>query len=228
MRRHASMDDQFFGMRRPIRECILGRMAEVIRETMTVGIVIGIEQAEFDAGLKGQYYRVRTKPSADNRVQFTERKPYTLAPLVGSQYSLCILRCIHGINQWLDEQQMQGQIEYVIEAGCPHQDEADAILGRLSLSKLAQKYRFRKFSFVKKGPDNPWLFAPDYFVWAWQRNDRVSEGAIGDEYGDWQKALIPLIGSKPHFATYLTAQSVNTQALINFANGLTRAPPDGL
>jgi hypothetical protein len=202
--------NQFFGIERPIRELILARMAAVIRESATVGVVVSIEQEEYEAGLSGRYMSVR----------LNGEKAKSLQPWVGSKYSLCLLRCIHGLNDWLDRQGVEAPIEYTIEAG-PNQreqEEAVAILQRIERSpSLSQKYRFGRYRFQAKAPDVPALFAADYFVWNWQRNDRA---ATSSEIGDWKSALIPLLESKPHLASDLTEQSVNTQALVNVFNGL--------
>lgn len=202
----------FDGLERPVRECILARMADAIRESVTVGAVIGIENAEYNAGLLGRYIGIRVAGQRSN----------SLLPCVGSPYSLCLLRCIHGINAWLDSHGAErNSIEYVIESGSPHlQVEASTMLASLGACPLAAKYRWRKYSFVQKGPQDPWLFAPDYFAWVWQKNDRLGETGLRDEYGDWQTPILPLIASKDHIASYLTEKSVNIQALVNSVNGL--------
>lgn len=209
-------DDPFFGIERHVREGILARMAEAIRKSVTVGVVMGIERAEYEIGLKGRYIGI----------QIGERRMESLQPWVGSEYTLCLLRCIHGLNAWLDSQGVGAdRVEYVIESGSKHLDaEASQMLARLGPSPLGKKYRWDKYSFVQKGPDTPWLFATDYFAWVWQRNDRLSEGVLKDEYGDWQTPVLPLIQDKLHLASYLTEQSVNMQALVNTVNRLIERP----
>lgn len=206
-------DGLFFGMQRPIRESILALMADAIKQTATVGITVGIEDDEFNRGLEGHYVGVNVRGV----------KASSLAPWVGSKYSVCLLRCVHGLNSWLNGQSIEGPIEYVMEAGeRPEiEEETIGIFSRLAQHpKLRRQYRIGKYGFMPKGPETPWLFAADYFAWVWQHNDLVSNAPLRDEYGDWQTPVVPLIEAKPHLASYLTEQSVNIQALVNAANRL--------
>jgi hypothetical protein len=207
-------DDQFSGMERPIRECVISRMAEAIRDCVTVGIVVGIENTEYQEGLKGRYIRVR-REGVDAK---------SLEPWVGSKYSLCLLRAIHGLNTWLDEQNIAGPIQYAMEAEeVAVQEQALAILARLHAApKLRDSYRIGGYAFWPKSPEIPWLFAADYFGWWWQFSERVSANPEKDWHGDWESPVVPLIENKPHLASYLTEASVGTQALVNAFYGLMK------
>ena len=202
-----ALQGQFAGLR-DFREHIFKQMVAVLAETVTVGAVVCIEKPEYERGLKGRVINVRVKghPSTN------------LRPWAGSPYSLCLLRCIQLLNQWMDEQRMSGDIEYVFENGTPHQPEIDGMLSRVgSNPDFAKRFRWAKYSFAEKGPKAPWLFAPDYFAWEWQRYDRNAEEP---ERGEWRTTILPLIEAKTHLASILTEASVNTQAAINVFNGL--------
>jgi hypothetical protein len=205
----------FDKLEKPIRECILARMAETIRQTVTVGAVVGITQGEYDAGLKGRYISVRIQGQRADSLQ----------PWAGSPYSICLLRCIQGLNEWMDREGLDGKVQYLVEAGAGNgKQEAEAafILGRVAASPdLSRCYRYASHAFWPKSSDTPWLFAPDYFAWEWQRYDRLSEYP---DHGEWRTTMLPLIKDKPHLASYLTEGSVCIQAVVNTFNGLLPRP----
>lgn len=190
-------DKQYSDIQRHIRECILASMAD-IRESVTVGAVVGIERAEYDAGLRGRHFNV---PKIYDTGQ--DRR---LAPVVGSDYSICLVRCISGLNDWLNKQEYRDKVQYVIEAGCEHEEEATDILSRIAdIPQLEQRFRWGSHRFVHKGPENPWLFSADYFAWEWQRNDRLAEYP---DTGEWRTTILPLIEAKPHLALLKVHQPV--------------------
>jgi hypothetical protein len=200
-----------YRMDAPIREFILARMANAIQQSVTMGVVVGIEDAEYKTGLLGRYVGV----------EVGGKRAETLAPWVGSKYSMCLMRCIQGINAWLDKRQLSAEIAYEMEAGNPkEQEEATAILARaMDSSELRQRYRLARYGFSQKGPKMPWFFAADYFAWEWQRYDRI---AAHQANGEWRTTILPLIETKPHIAAYLTEASVGTQALFNAFYGLMK------
>ncbi len=139
------------------------------------------------------------------------------------------MRCIGGLNHWLDENNIEGPIEYIMESGQNPQieEEATVILSNVSASeKLRKKYRLGGYGFREKGPETPWLFAPDYFAWTWQKNDARIEEPEKDVYGDWRSALLPLIEGKPHLVKHLSEGALNVMALVNEFNGLMRRRDD--
>jgi hypothetical protein len=201
-------EEPFFPMQKTIRDYILARMAGVIRDSVTMGCVVGIEDAEYDLGLLGRY----------GRLVLSGHPTKNLAPWVGSKYSLCLLRCIQGINHWMDREGLSGPVEYTFESGCASETEATTMLSRITASSdLGKRLRWDKFSFAEKSPRHPWLFAADYFAWEWQRYDMLSKYPDRDE---WRTVMLPLIETKTHLASYLTQQSVSTQALINLFYGV--------
>jgi len=131
------------------------------------------------------------------------------------------MRCIENIAEWCDKNGVDGRIEYVLEAGCNHEKDAVSILDRVAQSaELTRRYRWAKYSFVSKGPENPWLFAPDLYAWEWQRMDQNSENR---QRGEWRMTLADLFEAKPHIGSYLKPESVAIRAMINSFYGLTRA-----
>jgi hypothetical protein len=197
------------------KEAIFGAMVEALSETVIMGAVVAVTPEDYAEGIKGRYIRVRSSDPRDS-----------IALRAGSKYSACLLRCIEQINTWLDleKRDVDGGIEYTFESGCNHHEEAHRIMTRIEqVPYLKAKYRWRKFSFVSKGPDNPWLAGPDYFAWEWQRYDR---NAMEPEHGEWRTTIVPLIEAKPHIAKYLDPASVNIQALINAFYGLRRPGDD--
>lgn len=192
------------------KEEIFGAMVSALKETVIVGAVVAVTPEDYAEGVKGRYIGIRSNDPRDS-----------IAQRVGSKYSACLLRCIEQINTWLELEKLDVDgIEYTFEAGCNHQSEANQIMARIEhVPGLKRRYRWRKFSFVSKGPENPWLFGADYFAWEWQRYDRNSEHP---ELGEWRTTILPLIDGKPHIAKYLHPTSVNIQAIINAFYGLRR------
>jgi hypothetical protein len=209
--------DEYFGIKREIREAIMGRMATVIAESVTVGAVIAVEHEQYRLGRRGRYMQVdiQGQPRSND-----------LAPWIGSMYSMCLHRCIDSLNQWLGAERPDASgIEYVIEQGAAHQEEATQVLDRIaSNEKLKARYRWRSHKFIEKTAENPWLFAPDFYAWEWQRYDRlVEEGRAEKE----RSLLQPALDAKPHLAMYLMEAAVNTNAVINAFYGLVRPPKRG-
>jgi hypothetical protein len=207
--------DEPFLIERPIVECILTSMAESIRQSVSVGVVAGIERSEYDIGLQGRYVDINV---GGKRVE-------SLGPWVGAKFTLCLMRCIQGINDWMNREKRNGPISYAIEAGpnVREQEQATALLARVAdRRELVERYRLGGYGFWPKSPDMPWLFAADYFAWEWQRYDRIANKSAS---GEWRQTILPLIEDKPHFASYLTETSVNTQALVNAFYGV-RLPDD--
>ena len=119
-----------FGLQRPVREMILARMAQTILASVTVGALVGIEKDDYESGLRGRYI---------SRV--VDGGKTSLAPAVGSRYSACLLRCLGGLNHWLDKNNIEGPIEYVMESGQNPQieEEATVILSNISASEKLKK-----------------------------------------------------------------------------------------
>jgi hypothetical protein len=204
-------DDQYFGLQRPVREAILGRMASVIGESVLMGIAVGVERPELRRGMRGRYGRLEIQGQPPSR---------DLAPWLSSPYSMCLFQCMEGIARWLDsEHPCVSEIEYIIEAGCPQEAEAKEILTRVAASQqLAARFRRGKHSFIPKGPDTPCLFAPDFYAWEWQRYDRLT--ANDKPPVDARSLLQPALDAKPHLASYMMEGSINVQAMINASYGL--------
>jgi hypothetical protein len=208
--------DQYKSVPREIRYAIMGRMATVIGESVIVGTVVVVEHEQYRLGKRGRYMRLRTggQPSPDG-----------VTPWMDSMYSMCLHRCIASLNQWLTaERPNASRIEYVIEQGSRQPDAAQVLDRIANNEQLRARYRWGRHRFVPKAPDNPWLFAPDFYAWEWQRYDRLAEnGRAQDE----PSLLQPALDAKPHTALYLMEGAVNTNALINAFYGLVRPPNRG-
>ncbi|MFZ3266860.1 MAG: hypothetical protein WA172_22840 [Terriglobales bacterium] len=191
--------DQFEPLSRPQREHIVDSMAEAIIKSVTLGVVVGIKKSEYQKAIT--------------------QSPQ-LRELAGDEYSVCLLRCIENIAGWLDHKNLHGRIEYVFEAGCNSQTEANAIIGKIvASSELKRRYRWHDYSFREKSPEIPQLFAPDLLAWEWQRA-RVN--AHNPKRGEWRLTLQKLTHGAPHVPQYQTATSVGIRALVNLCYGLTR------
>jgi hypothetical protein len=183
----------------PERERIVDLLAESIVKSVTLGVVVGMEKQEYEKALA---------------------KNPPLRELAGDPYSVCLIRCIENMCGWIEESKIEGRIQYVFEAGCEHQKEANVILGRISQSEeLKRRYRWHHYSFIEKSPEVPQLFAPDLLAWEWQR---ARLNALKPQRKEWRLTLKKLTHGKPHIASYQTATSVGIRALVNSTYGLTR------
>jgi hypothetical protein len=200
--------DPYFGIQRPIRECILARMAEAIRQSVTLGCIVAIEDSQWDLGQLGRYGRLKVAGA-----------PADMSHWVGSKYSLCLLRCIQGIADWMTQHGLEGPVEYVIESGDEDELQAAEMLSRASGTDLAKRLKLNKHSFARKDPETPGLFAPDYLAWEWQRMDRI---AADPAAGEWRTVILDAMDTKPHIGSYLTEQSISVQSLVNAFHGLRR------
>jgi hypothetical protein len=174
-------------------------MLDAIKKSITVGIVVGMEKQEYARAI------------AHSPV---------LTQLAGSEYTVCLIRCIANMAAWLDEKKIAGRVLYVFEAGCEHQEEANKIFANISRSEeLKKRYRWHDYAFVDKGADVPQLFAPDLLAWEWQRA-RIN--TLNPQRGEWRLTLSKL-AEKPHRAQYLSEESVGINALVNSFYGITSA-----
>jgi hypothetical protein len=207
----------YSGTPRPIREAIMGRMATVIGESVTVGVLVSVKHQQYHLGTKGRYVKVQTQAQPDAK---------DVKPWIDSMYSMCLHRCIDSINGWLNAHKPDvAAVKYVVEAGSPHQEEASLVLSRIEVNnKLRARYRWGYHEFIEKGPDSPWLFAPDFYAWDWQRFDRLKAEGSAEADGTLLQAALD---AKPHLAVELTEASVNTHAIINVSYGLVRPPRRG-
>lgn len=156
--------DEYSKMSVADREHIVDLLVAAIKTSVSVGSVVGMERKEY--------------------AKAVEHSPI-LRQLAGSEYSVCLIRCIENIAEWLNRKEISGQIQYVFEAGCNHQREANEILANISRSpELKKRYRWHHYAFVEKGPEVSQLFAPDLLAWEWQRarvnslNPKRAEGGL--------------------------------------------------
>lgn len=203
-------DKEFAQYSRPVREYWLSLMAQILSETAKMGVVVGVESKDYAQGLQNSIFKVER-----------QGKPVdSLASWVGSPYSLCLFRCVEGINEWMEQQGIAGPVEYTMEAGRARENtEAAAIFARLSSEALRDRFRVGGYRFVPKAPETPWLFGADYFAWWWQANHHVSAQHVIPPDG-WQRPVVPLLENVPHRGVYLTEASIGIHAMINAFYGL--------
>jgi len=207
----------FSGRQKDFNEFRLAKMAEIIGQSVSMGVIMGIGSADYQLGLQGRFIPATI---GGKRVK-------SLAPWVGSPYSVCLFRCVQKINEWLDEQNIPDAVEYVMESGRPKlEKEALAIFSRIAAHPhFSKDYRIGKYGFTPKGPSTPWLFAPDHYAWEWQRWDRLAESP---DDGEWRQVFLKPIEARPHYATYLSEKSVNLTAMVNAVNKLMIADRDDI
>jgi len=191
-------NDQFGALNDKQREKIVDLLVEAIKKSVTLGAVIAMEKTEYAAALLA---------SPNSRA------------IAGDKYSVCLVRCIENMAAWLNRKDIPGRVQYVFEAGCNHQAEADAILRGISRSpELKQRYRWHSYIFADKGPDIPQLFAPDLLAWEWQR---AHINAMNPQRGEWRLTLKRLFDGTPHLPEYETSTSVDIRAIVNAFYGVT-------
>ena len=185
------------------REHIVDLMVDAIKNSVALGCVVGMEKQEY------------AKALANSPI---------LRQLAGSEYTVCLHRCIENMAAWVNEKEIQGRIQYVFEAGCKHQQEANDIFARISKSEeLKKRYRWHSFSFVEKGLDVPQLGVPDLLAWEWQRA-RVN--SLNRKRGEWRLTLKKLVHGPPktpHLLEYESETAVGIRALVNAFYGITSA-----
>jgi len=192
-------NDEYASLSTTDCEHIVDLMVDAIKKSITVGLVVGMEKREY------------AKAIAHSPM---------LTQLAGSEYTVCLMRCIANMAAWLDEKNIAGRVLYVFEAGCEHQEEANKTFANISGSEeLKKRYRWHNYAFVDKGADVPQLFAPDLLAWEWQRA-RIN--TLNPQRGEWRLTLSKL-AEKPHRAQYLSEEAVGINALVNSFYGITSA-----
>src|SRR6266852_26083 len=122
---------------------------------------------------------------------------------------------------WMDKKNVVGRVQYVFEAGCEHQEEANKILANISRSEeLKERYRWHHYAFIDKGPGVPQLFAPNLLAWEWQRA-RIN--SLYPQRGEWRLTLKKLCDGTLHNMQYLSEASVGVNAIVNTFYGVTSA-----
>jgi hypothetical protein len=182
------------------RERIVELLVDGTKKCVSLGTVEGIEKPEY------------AKAVANSPV---------LRQLAGSEYTVCLHRCIANMAEWLNNKNVSGRVMYVFEAGCEHQQEAKRLLANISQTdELQKRYRLHGYAFVDKRADVPQLSAPDLLAWEWQRA-RVN--SLNPKRGEWRKILKKLIDGTPHIGEYLSDTSVGVNAIVNTFYGITSA-----
>jgi len=190
--RCATGSREYEGMDDSERQQIIDLMVQCISQSATLGVAVLLPRAEYE----------KARDASPPVVECS-----------GSPYSVCLVRCMNIICDWLDQKELGGGIDYVFEAGDRHQREANDFLRRISLSpELNKRYRMHEFSFMPKGPEVPQLFAPDLLAWEWQR---AHVNASKPQRGEWRMTLKNLFDGTPHVPLYLTATSIGIQSMIN-------------
>jgi len=190
------------------REHIISQLVMAMKETVTMGAVVAVEPGDYADGLGA---------TSGFDVQINGRA-VGLGPWVGSKYSACLMRCVQQMSAWMDKQQLEAQVEYVFEAGCNHEAEAQQMMALVSKSReLTRRYRLKKYAFRFKGPDMPWFFASDLLAREWQRADL---NRMEPHRKEWRMTMAELVDAKPHTASYLTPISIGIQAMVNSFYGV--------
>lgn len=180
------------------RERIVDLLVAAIKKSATLGVMIAIRKEDYAAAISAS-------PN--------------IGRISGDKYSVCLIRCIERLAEWLDKQQIPGRVHAVFEAGCASQAKADAILRNISKSEeLKRRYRWHGYSFMDKDTDVPELFAPDLLAWEWQR---AYVNATDPRFSEWRPTLKKLADGTPHFPLFETATSVGIRGIINAFYGLT-------
>lgn len=190
--------DQFANLTPLEREHIVTLLVEAINKSITVGVVLVLpKEASADA---------------------IDRAP-GLKSLAGDAYSQCLIRCIEYMAEWLDDESVSEQVDYIFEAGCIYQKEANRIFEKIAaLEELKARYHWHSYSFCEKSAESPQLFAPDLLAWEWQR---AHINAMNPHCKEWRLTLKTLFAGSPHIPRYLTSTSVGIRAIINAFYGLT-------
>jgi hypothetical protein len=190
--------DQFAVLSDLQRKEIVNCLTDAIISSATFGIVEAMPKDAYDEAIKAA-------PS--------------MRKLAGDPYSIALVRCIENLAGWLDKKKISGRVQYIFEAGCNHQREANVILDGISASDtLKNRYRWRGYSFIEKDEDVPQLYAPDLLAWEWQRMYLNREHP---ERGELRTTLGKLARAKPHVAEYLTSTSVGLRGIVNMFYGVT-------
>lgn len=191
--------DQFSLLPEPEREHIVDLLVDAIKKSVVLGVCIAIKKEDYAKA-------IASSPK--------------LRELAGDKYSVCLIRCAENMAAWLDREKIPGRVHYLFEAGCAYQNEANAILAKISVSnELKTRYRWHGYSFVDKGPDVPQLFAPDLLAWEWQR--AYINANNPQQYTEWRLTLKRLADGTPFIPEMETETSVGIRALINVFYGLT-------
>jgi hypothetical protein len=167
------------------RDAIFDAMIAITKDTVDLGIIVGIEPSEYE--------------SAINKQDKIKR-------MIGTPYTLCALTCTEYAVDRLIEKQLEGDIFYYFEDGCKNRGELEKFLLTISQSPaLKQKYRFYDYGFPTK-EEAVQLQAADLLAWEWQRSYATAYQP-GCENREWRMTLKGLV-EKPHRCEHLTQVQV--------------------
>ncbi len=176
----------------PESEHITNLMVNAISRSATLGVVVLMPKKRYEDAVK--------------------RSP-AIRQLAGSEYSVCLIRCIENMAAWMDKTNMAGRIQFVFESGSMHEREANRIMQKISASdELKKRYRLRSYEFIDKCPDLPQLFAPDLLAWEAQR-EHVN--GINPQRGEHRTIVSKLFSAVPHIPEYENDTTVGMRAFMN-------------
>jgi hypothetical protein len=139
----------------------------------------------------------------------------------GAPYSLCALAAVDIVRQYLDNEGLDDDVFYSIEAGwADGRKQAEDFLRRIDTNPILKKqYRLRGYTFIdKNGLDGLPLRAADILVWSWQRNHLEVEipnmrGSSGDEWTTPFKRLFQSEDTPPICYARLGINAIRREAL---------------
>src|SRR5258708_22573673 len=131
----------------------------------------------------------------------------------GSKYTICALRSLTRLEQWADENKLDGRIMYLFEAGNEYQGEANGMMETIKKTpKMRTAFRYEKHDFLKKSLLPP-LQSADMFVWLFQKwfSEQKQNPFLADLLRD---------NRIPHLYQEITDLSVSMLALMNMSHGV--------
>jgi hypothetical protein len=142
--------DEFDVLGESEKSALFEELISLIKRTARVGLVCGLSEESFTTAIR------RNK----------------LRRFSGSMYTACVLRSLDLIQSWADEENFDGKIVYVFEAGHEFEGEADAMLTQIvDVPEHRERLRYGGHQFAPK-LEHPPLQAADLFLWLWQKGQR--------------------------------------------------------
>jgi hypothetical protein len=111
-------------------------------------------------------------------------------PIIQNTYQFCVWFCLLGVRNWIEENNIRGDIAYLFEAGHQHQSAANMLMNNLFTDPgLKERYRYSAHGFVDKEKAPP-CQASDLLAWQWYtQRKRINQRSLAPPRADLSSLL---------------------------------------
>lgn len=193
----------FWSCPQETRDQIFDEMIAITRETMLLGVAVGIDPTTYRRSTTG--------------------KQRFLRGILGDACTMCATRCVESVSQWLAENDPDGRVSYVFERGSKHIGPLATVLSQVCANEpIRNQYRCHDFSSLPKIDAIP-LQAADLLAWEFHYA-HTTAFSQEDKGRPWRMTLSRLVKERPHRIEVLSGDDIGARGLVQAVQRLRAEP----